>query len=211
MSEFEIQSIAVVMPEPAIPSRVEQQTEQERQDEVVQTPDLFEGSVNLITNKFDWMTNSGANSTANIVINKEVIDGEEKDVMTININLSEWEWAGIMNHHQDIIRQLREGSGVRFKVLGNGKRWWISFAIPETSGTGGDYGLLITTRNRRVVEVDIPFSQLRQPNWYTGSRTLFDKNSITGLHIERNWASDGVSGNSATGRAVIKIFDLEIY
>jgi len=88
--------------------------------------------------------------------------------------------------------------------LGDGKTWELRLPTKETDADMAHYRAVIATKNGRVVEVDIPYTQLKQPSW--GKKIAFNKNSIRGLHFSRHNESPGGAGNST-----IKIFDLEIY
>jgi hypothetical protein len=86
--------------------------------------------------------------------------------------------------------------------LGDGKKWSLMFPMKETESDGGAHRLDISTQKGKVVNIDVPFSRLRQPDW--GKRVRFDKNNITCMVIQRN-------NNHGAGAATIKIFDLEVY
>jgi hypothetical protein len=104
--------------------------------------------------------------------------------------------------NETIVQKLREDSGVRLKALGDGKSWLLQFTAEETNTDYCHYQTTIATRNGRVVEINLPYTRLRQPNW--GKRTAFNKNNILYLVFQRG--SDTQSGTS-----IIKVFDFEIY
>jgi len=158
----------------------------------------------IMLSSAEWQTYSDTASTAKLKIGREYIDGQENDVLTLEINIARGNerWAGIGNWNDTIAQKLKGASGVRFKALGDGKTWALSIPMTETNTDGCTHRTNITTRNGRVVEIDVPFSRLRQPEW--GRRVTFNKNSITGMGIERN-------NSHGAGAASIKIFDIEIY
>jgi hypothetical protein len=161
-------------------------------------------SNSIISASAEWLPNIDDRSTARINFSRERIDGQDKDVMNLEINLSRGEavWAGVINSNFEILQRLRNASGVRFKVLGDGKTWRLRFTTNETRSDSNSFGAEITTRNGRVMEINIPYSSLRQPSW--GRRATFIKNNIADIGIER------LSMHGA-GTASIKIFDFEIY
>ena len=152
----------------------------------------------------DWKANKDAASTININIGRENIDGQEREVLTLDVKVGgPGTWAGAQNWEDAVAQRLKGASGVRFKVLGDGKKWALIIPMKETSTDGATHRANFTTRKGSVVEIDIPFSRLRQPEW--GANRRFNKSSIIGMEIERNGSTHGA------GTATIKIFDIEIY
>jgi len=158
--------------------------------------------VGIILSSAEWKFNTDPASTVNINVDRETMDGQEKDVLTLQVNIvsGNAKWAGILNENDDIIEKLRMASGVRLKALGDGKPWILYILMAETSLDGGSHRANIKTQKGKVVEIDIPFAQLKQPEW--GKRVKFNKNTIVGLMIGRN---------NTPGAATIKVFDIEIY
>jgi TolB-like protein len=162
------------------------------------------------SNIIQWSTvilneNTDGRSTVDFNINMENIDGREREVLTINANVANGtpKWAEVSINGDSLIQKIKQGSGVKFKVLGDGNGWELLLPTTETLPDSAFFKGTITTRRNRVVEINIPFSRLRQPDW--GRKTTFNKNSVFELKFSRNSASPG-------GRtAVIKIFDFEIY
>ena len=152
-----------------------------------------------------WTVNHDTASTARVTTANEIIDGQEKNVITITTNLANGSprWAGAIFNDDSFIQKLREGSGVRFKVLGDGRSWDFIVEMTQTTGRG-PHRRVLTTRNGSVTEYDIPYSQLRQPAWWEGARQTFNKNNIVNILFERN-------PEHAAGSSTIKIFDLEVY
>jgi hypothetical protein len=161
-------------------------------------------SIGIISSVSNWQTNNDNYSRSDVSVKKEIINGREKDVLTISINLAGGtpRWAGAMLHDENIIQPLRRANGVHFEVLGDGKRWKISFATRGITD-GAHYETIITTQNGKIINIDVPFNKLKQPEW--GSKKQFYKNDIYGIQIER------VSDMGGTGASTIKVFDLEIF
>jgi len=149
-----------------------------------------------------WLANNDNKSSANVSIVKEQIDGEEWDVLVINANLKANNgWAGAVLTDANIIQRLQNAGGVRFKVLGDGKKWRVNLPtnnIPD----GSFYGTTITTQNKKVSSIDISFALLKQPNG--AKKVVFSKYKINGIRIER-------ANDTGTGASVIKVFDFEIF
>jgi len=150
-----------------------------------------------------------AGTTAEYQITRELIQGQERNVLTMTVNLAKgntWRDGLFSTNNIDIKRQLLTASGVRFKVLGDGKSGWeFRLATYEAITDFCWHRTLINTRNNQVVQFDIPYSRLRQPAW--GKQVQFNKNDILYLEIARLAEGD----NSNTGSSTIKIFDFEIY
>jgi TolB-like protein len=159
----------------------------------------------ILPNATDWQSNTDGKSTVKFTTSREYIEGKARDILNIETNLARtngWRFAGILLANNTIMQRLRNGSGVRLKVLGDGNSWRFYFATLETNTDYCHYMTTINTKRDKVVELDIPYSKLRQPEW--GKRARFNKNSITYIIFERG--SDTVSGES-----FIKIFDFEVY
>lgn len=149
-----------------------------------------------------WLANNDNKSSANVNIVKEQIDGQEWDVLVINANLkSNNGWAGAMLTDENIIQRLQNASGVRFKVLGDGKKWRVN--LPTSNVTDDSFhGMTISTQNKKVSSFDVSFVLLKQPN--RGKKAVFNKYRINGIRIER-------TKDTGTGASVIKVFDFEIF
>jgi hypothetical protein len=174
-----------------------------------------------------WKTITDNNgSRSNINIAGEIIDGKEINVLTISSILaggtSRWTGATLTEENfitkvlhlysrttgttaADIIliQKLANANGVRFKILGDGKKWEVYF--PTTDVNDGAYhGLTISTQNGEVSNIDVPFNKLTQPSY--GMRIRFNKNKLKGITIQK---SDNIG--SGTAASTIKIFDFEVY
>jgi hypothetical protein len=160
------------------------------------------GSVEVISPTSGWKVSKDPKSRASMSINKEQIDGREWDVLAIDANVVSNGWAGVDIFNIGLINQkLQNANGVRFKVLGDGKRWRVLFTTSNV--TDGNYhGTIISTQRGKVISVDVPFSRVRQGDW--GRKTAFNNNNITGLAIQR-------TNDTGLGASAIKVFDFEIY
>jgi len=66
-------------------------------------------------------------SSAILRIGKETIHNQKKDVLTLTAYLAEkpnWRTANFVTGHFAIMRMLREGNGIKFKVLGDEEPGW---------------------------------------------------------------------------------------
>lgn len=147
-----------------------------------------------------WESNYDKNSSVNVSAGREYIDGQDRDILILETRLSSGEikWAGALLKDELSVRKLKEGSGFRFKALGDGKQWRVYIAAEDTL----QYETIIKTKNGKVVDVDIPFSKLKQVAW--NRKVAFNKNNIKNLAIERY-------SPLGAGASTIKIFDFEIY
>jgi len=161
-------------------------------------------SNDVISSTAGWKENYDNKSYSEISIGKEQIDGRERDVLTIMTNLASGSprWAGAMLYNVSINQKLKNADGVRFKVLGDGKKWMVNFATSNVTDSAF-HRTTISTQNGRVTIVDIPYRNLKQPDW--GKKVTFNKNNLTGISIERQHDMGG------TGASTIKIFDFEVY
>ncbi|MDR2717136.1 MAG: CsgG/HfaB family protein [Treponema sp.] len=160
----------------------------------------------LILATAEWEPNTDPKSTVSFTVNRENIDGREREVLNVNQKLASGipAWAEVFTRNEALAQKLTRSSGIRFKVLGDGKGWQLLLPMKETDADSAFHRAAIATKKDRVVEIDIPYAQLKQPSW--GKRAAFNKNNIIGLYFVRNNDSPGGAGNST-----IKIFDIEIY
>jgi hypothetical protein len=168
------------------------------------SPSSTPSSDEVISSTSGWKTNNDNNSSSTVSIGRERIDGQEWDVMTINIVLAGGNprWAGVYLDNINILQRFKTANGIRFKVLGDGKRWRVHFTTSNVTDNAF-HGITISTQNGRVTSIDIPYGKMNQPDW--GKKTAFNKNNITGLTIERQTAF------GSFGASTIKIFDFEVY
>jgi hypothetical protein len=173
-----------------------------------------------------WKTFNDGASSSNISISKEIIDGAEKDVLTINSSLSggnsKWtgatlteenflkkvlaqnsKWTGTTEANANLIQKLSNANGVRFKVVGDGKKWEIYFPTTDVADTAY-HGYTISTQNGKVGNIEVPFNKLSQPSFGTGVR--FNKKNLKGIVIQKSSTI-----GSGSGASTIKIYDFEIY
>jgi hypothetical protein len=148
----------------------------------------------------------GGRSTGRTSINKEIIDGEERTVInmtvtTVNSKL-QYSYAQIHIVDKDFMEKAKNASGIRFKIYGDGKKWYFEVATPGINIDYAFYRMEFTARRNRITTIDIPYTRLQQTVY--GNSKIFNKHSICQLKFGR----DGVYG---LGTSSIKIFDLEIY
>jgi hypothetical protein len=162
------------------------------------------GDVVFISSTSGWEANKNDKSSASVSINKEQIDSRELEVLTIDVNLKKdgngWGWAGAMLNNRNIIQGLHNADGIRFKVLGDGQKWRVQIVTSNVTDSNW-FGTIIQTQKGKVISIDIPFSNLKQPG---GKKTTFVKRNINGMKFEK-------TVDKGTGPSVIKIFDFEIY
>ena len=165
----------------------------------------------VIFSNIKWYTyNDKSSSKSNISVAQEKIGGIEKEVLTLNVHLASGspKWAGTgtsdMKENINFIQNLKKADGVRFKALGDGKKWRIYFAASNVTD-GSYHGLTISTKKGEISSFDISFNKLNQPDW-AQRKIRFNKNNIKWMNIETNREI-----NSAGGESTIKIFDFEVY
>jgi hypothetical protein len=175
-----------------------------------------QNSNNVIPLNVGWRTEvAGGNNavrngtTANMNTGREVIQGIEREVMTLTVNLARgnaWRLGQFLFENEAALQRIRTATGIRFKVLGDGGTGWkVCVPTREALSDNAFFEVGFSSRNGTVVNVDIPFSRLRQPSW--GNRVSFNRNNIIGIVIQRNAGdNEPLSGTSA-----IKIFDFEFY
>jgi hypothetical protein len=150
------------------------------------------------------------NSSTTFQTARETIQGQgEKDVLTITVNIArgnEWRLGQLLQTDEEILNRLRGANGVRFKALGDGAAgWFVQFPTQETQSDNCQYETAFRTRNGQVVEINIPYSGLKQPSW--GRPVRFARENILHMTIQRYAAGDSTFSGSST----IKLFDFEIY
>jgi hypothetical protein len=137
----------------------------------------------------------------------ETIDGQQKNVLTVEVNLPKGsKWIGgqvvLERTNVTIMSKLKQASGVRFSVLGDGKPWKLTFPMTQTEIDWCTHEYVIYAAKNSVTHIDIPYASLKQPTW--GRQVSFNKDNITAVVLQRSTDSD-------FGTSTIKIFDFEIY
>jgi TolB-like protein len=155
--------------------------------------------------KVAWKSNFDPKSSIRFTVNKENIEGWEREVLQIIGTLGNNSGRFAEVSANTPISQIITGkSGMRFKVLGDGKKWDLRIWTQEAMSDSAWYYSAISTRRDRIDSIDIPFNRLRQPaNW--GKKVSFNKNGIFNMSFAINYETQGTISTS------IKIFDLEIY
>jgi len=146
-------------------------------------------------------------SFSSIQITKEIINDHEKDVLNLTARIAEgtdWVIANFITRSTLVIHNLRNGSGIRFKVLGDTGTGW-DVTLWTSHGENISYDFPIYTVENKIVEIDIPFTAFMQPVYQ--NQIQFDKNNITHLVIQRH----SPDFSQISGSSTIKIFDFEIY
>jgi len=137
----------------------------------------------------------------------ETIDNQQKNVLTVTANLpggSKWNAGQVVLERTKptLISKIRLASGVRFKVLGDGKTWRLTFPTRDTEKDWCLHEYIIRTDKNKVMEINVPYTSLKQPSW--GKQVPFKKDDITSVVLQTN--TDLTSGSST-----IKVFDFGIW
>jgi len=110
---------------------------------------------------------TGGNSTSEVFVSREEIDGVGVDILNIKTNLIRreskgWVYAKGQTYRQDLIQQMRQANGIRFKARGDGKSWSVQFHTIETTAETDypSYRCLVGTVRNQTIVVDIPYSSL---------------------------------------------------
>jgi hypothetical protein len=149
-----------------------------------------------------WRVSSGrADSTGSVNVSKEVIEGRQRDVLTMEIRYSTIDVSGPMTmiFFTDGV-SFRQGSGLRFRALGDGRPWRIVLFTRSLTGQAGWYYSTIRTRRDRVVDFNVPYSRFLMSS---GTSGRLDRSRITGVQFYRGL-------DDMTGTSTLKIFDFEI-
>jgi len=160
-----------------------------------------------------WKPGDGASpgTTIRNFTGKEVIAGQERDVLTIEVTFTRQtqaggtgKWGNVLIDDESVLSKLRTASGIRFKALGDGKRWIVQLHTTETIVDFCSYQADIKTQNNRVVDINLPFSSFKQPSW--GKKAPFVKNNIMSITLQRHTETA-----SEIGPSTMKVFDFEVY
>ena len=146
-------------------------------------------------------TSARGSAIANVNVAREIIDGRERDVLTMEIYFP----AGEISRDTTVAistdgTRLRQGSGVRFSVLGDGRPWFISLLVRNESGENTWFRHTIRTRRDRVIDFNLPYSRF---TFQSGVRQRFDSSRITHVQFYRDW-------HDRSGASTLKVFDFEI-
>jgi len=156
-----------------------------------------------------FTTGHDPKSTVQYEIKTEYIEGVEKEVININGTIgNNPSWKSISlctDDYTNIAEKLRNGSGIRFKVIGDGKKWFLEVPTYDTSIEWVHYKATISTKKDRIVQIDAPLKKLKKPDW--GKYVKFNQKNITGI----NFCAGEPFGETKSGNYSIKIFDIEIY
>jgi len=149
-----------------------------------------------------WSTNCDNKSSVDKFFSFEQIDGKERAVMTVETNLAtgDSKWAEVNTYNDYMLKDLKSANGMRFKVLGDGKKWYVS--VNAGVNDGAYHRVAISTQNGKVTNIDVPFRNLKQPDW--GKKVAFNRNNINGIIIQR-------TSDLGAGKSTLKIFDFEVY
>ena len=163
----------------------------------------------IISPKDMWIPGTveiGGNApTKNLSINVESFAGLEREAVSLEIEfLGTNRFGQFVMWNEPIVQLLRNGSGVRFKVVGDGLPWLFGVGTVETNTEYNDFYIDINPMAGPISIIDVPYSKLQQPPW--GERQVFNKNNILYFKFWR----DGY-GKTDKETSVLKIFDFEIY
>jgi len=148
--------------------------------------------------------NDRGKSTGKVSVDKERIDGIEYRVINLTITLNkgvEYPW-GELGIYGPLIERAKTARGIRFKVYGDGKPWFFSLTTEEIKTDWARYRYQFDTIRNKVSIIDIPYSNLSQPEW--GKQVIFNKNTIESFLFSR-------TNEMGLGSSTIKIFDIEVY
>jgi hypothetical protein len=173
----------------------------------------LDGPVNIVLADGQWTREAGTehastknDTTVQFNVVDEEIGGQVREVLTLETSIAKgsgWRFVQIMLNNETMVQTLQKGSGVRFKVLGDGKKWILIVPTNEGMSDYGFYQIPIATKKEKVVEINVPYKKLKQPTW--GKKVPFIKSSIIHLQFQRN------SDIGGTGPSTIKIFDFVVY
>jgi DNA-binding CsgD family transcriptional regulator len=155
----------------------------------------------------------GGNSTAEVYVSKEEIDGVSIDsVLNIKIEMAEIggdrEYAQAFTHKYDILKRLRKANGIRFKARGDGTTWYLELKTPESTAEirFANYLYEFGTIRDQVIVVDVPYSSLYLAEWAEKQYYFdFHKETIIGMDI---CTKPFKHGNTSF---FLQLFDFEIY
>jgi DNA-binding CsgD family transcriptional regulator len=180
------------------------------------TADTTPKGVKIPVNNLDFFPTSdgdlGGNSTSEVFITREEIDGVSVDILNIKINLvkrdmiSESCFANAHTRNPELMQRLRQANGIRFKAKGNGKLWTLDFFTKESTAEGNypHYSYMVNTIRDQIIVVDVPYSSLYLPEYFSQYSFDFNKETINSMAITANL-------QHGYGQSLLQIFDFEIY
>ena len=172
----------------------------------IRTPSSYTTSVGVsdpknVIGSSSWRQMKGSSDgTVKINVEKEILGGVEKDVLTMEISFPHGT-SGNSNTgiNTDGIK-FRNGSGIRFKTLGDGRLWYVALLTKNVKGENTWYRWKIRPKKGKVLDINIPYSKFI---FGSGAKVRFDKKSITDLQFYRDW-------DEQYGTSTLKVFDFEI-
>ena len=154
---------------------------------------------------------NGGNSTADVYISRETIDGETINVINIKTNLIESEvnvFAQAETRNTTVLQHLRSANGIRFKAKGDGRFWRIQLHMAGTTAKNNwaSYQYTFGTIRDQVIVIDIPYYSLTFADWGANYRHYdFEKETIWLFIISANMDIQDY------GPALLQIWDFEVY
>jgi hypothetical protein len=150
-----------------------------------------------------WYSWGESGATARFNIARGFIEGRERDVLNIDLHYPVANAPNAFSHvaviYSPVMNLLQAGSGLRFKVLGDGNTWRVILRTEDANKNMTGYYATITTRKDRIVEFEIPYTRFA---YMYGRQVRFDKSRINQLAFER-------PGDDRTS-STLNIFDFEI-
>ena len=152
----------------------------------------------------------GGNSTAEVYISRETIDGETIDVINIKTNLVESEvyvWAQAETSHTPVLQQLKRANGIRFKARGDGNFWRVQLHTAGVTAENNysNYQYTFAAIRNQVIAVDIPYSSLEFNSFGKYKSFDFEKETIWLFIISAN------TDLQDYGTALLQIWDFEVF
>jgi formylglycine-generating enzyme required for sulfatase activity len=93
-------------------------------------------------------------TTVRFSIANEEIGGQVREVLTVETNLAKgsgWRYSELQLTNETMVQTLQKGSGVRFKMLGDGKRWKLLVGTDGAAMVACYYEIPIITKTERLL------------------------------------------------------------
>jgi hypothetical protein len=151
--------------------------------------------------------NSGGSSEIQMSVGEETIGGSAYTVTSVTGKVTTQYQYGFIGFgyaafsgDEATLAKLKTAKGIKFKVIGDGKSY--RFRAETTVVKDSDYhGKIFSTEAGKVVEVYIPYSDLRQEGW---------GKAVGGFKKDKLWQISFQTVGQPHPSISLKVFDLQI-
>ncbi len=138
-----------------------------------------------------------------VIRNQEVNhEGKTYKCLTIVAETQNATYSEVYCEVPEMKKFIVKGDTIKFKCIGDGKDWNLSFRLYNGYPNNTDYNYVFHTKKGKVVEVEIPYTKMTWANWSKNRK--FNKNEVVSISFNVPNLPSSVSQS-------IQIFDVRVY